>query len=320
MPLSKSDLDHMGKQASRAYLQEGTPLNQSITKIALEHGLNDLQTQRVCEFANLHTFESKRQEQLRGSKQAGAGRGTPNLYVQFPVADFRQVLQQKSASLNTRKLAAPKLQVPPEFYEGVPAEFRTKTLPGDTFLQTKTASEEEITVDCSQDARREVDLLVDLIPLDREKLAEAEIERVQAEDKVYHIVRNMVLEGSVKVADVIRAVLSKTAASQCPVPRDQLKSILVPIVARLEGEGVTSIAKLGMAVDPEKYITEQWDMGGAPPARIINGSHPLFAAIQDYGLCEENVRRHGTALTVNAEKLRMAKRKLSDSPEEYAKR
>jgi len=49
----------LGKEASKAFLDNLTPMNETITKMAQERGLNQEQIARVCENANLSTYSTK---------------------------------------------------------------------------------------------------------------------------------------------------------------------------------------------------------------------------------------------------------------------
>lgn len=54
--VSASELRHMGKQAAVRYIQKDMPLNDSISELAKEAGLNLEQIKRVSEYANNDTF------------------------------------------------------------------------------------------------------------------------------------------------------------------------------------------------------------------------------------------------------------------------
>lgn len=73
--ITPADLDFFGKQAAREYTENSVPLNQTITKLAQEHGLNKTQTDRVVETANTETYISI------ANSTAG-----PDRYVKFDVA------------------------------------------------------------------------------------------------------------------------------------------------------------------------------------------------------------------------------------------
>lgn len=89
---SDVDADQLGvfgKQAAKRLLEDGVHPNETIQKIAQAEGLNAHEIRRVCEFANLATYDHH-------MKEAGAGDKT----FEHPVADFRDITvgeQEKSA-------------------------------------------------------------------------------------------------------------------------------------------------------------------------------------------------------------------------------
>lgn len=85
---SNFDVEYFAKKASTAYLQDNTPLNTSIKKIAADNDFNLEQVKRICETANHNV------NQELFDKQADK-----NVY--FKVADSSEILEQpvKTASL-----------------------------------------------------------------------------------------------------------------------------------------------------------------------------------------------------------------------------
>jgi hypothetical protein len=92
--LSSSDLETMGKMASSTLLCSGTPLNDSIIKLAKEHpSISPHQVRRVVEYANQETFAQLFE------KQAG------DKNVEFDVADPGAVLQALDLSARPSSFA-----------------------------------------------------------------------------------------------------------------------------------------------------------------------------------------------------------------------
>jgi len=79
--MSKAKLHYLASTASDNFLDDGIPLDESITKIAKEHALNSDQLARVCELANLKTFDAK-------VKQASSNT------VSFELADATKVAKK----------------------------------------------------------------------------------------------------------------------------------------------------------------------------------------------------------------------------------
>lgn len=58
MNRSKIELEEMGKEAAFKYLNEGTPMNETISETTKTAGLNPHQMARVCESANITAYNS----------------------------------------------------------------------------------------------------------------------------------------------------------------------------------------------------------------------------------------------------------------------
>lgn len=92
--MSKARLQYLAAKASDAYLDDGEALNTSIAKLAQEHKLNADQLSRVCELANLKTFDS-------AVKKASSNK------VQFDLADITKIRKSINMSDSPKtKIAA----------------------------------------------------------------------------------------------------------------------------------------------------------------------------------------------------------------------
>lgn len=58
MTISELELKMAAKEASKKYLEEKVPLNTTIAKVASDRGMNGYQVARVCEQANLDTYNA----------------------------------------------------------------------------------------------------------------------------------------------------------------------------------------------------------------------------------------------------------------------
>lgn len=88
------DLEFFGKQAAQKYTEEGISLNDTITKLAEEHGLNKAQTDRVIETANTETYI------------ALANRtNSPEKYITFEVASPQAIKLGSCSQTNDQQLA-----------------------------------------------------------------------------------------------------------------------------------------------------------------------------------------------------------------------
>ena len=102
-----SELRHMGKQAAVRFVQNETPLNDSILEFAKESGLNLEQIKRVSEYANNDTFATM--FKLGFAKN-----------ITFPMADAAAVSQ--SITPSKEKTASPKRPPVPDRFRYIPGQ------------------------------------------------------------------------------------------------------------------------------------------------------------------------------------------------------
>ena len=79
--MSKAKLQYLASKASDSHIDENIPLNNSIAKLAQENKLNPDELSRVCELANLKTFDSAVKKAASNS-------------AQFDLADINQIRKQ----------------------------------------------------------------------------------------------------------------------------------------------------------------------------------------------------------------------------------
>lgn len=84
--MNKQEFERLGKEASRKYLEDNIPLNETITKLAKEYGLNRDQISRVVENANVETH-------LNLYKEA------EDKYIEFDTADVGDVVSNMEFSI-----------------------------------------------------------------------------------------------------------------------------------------------------------------------------------------------------------------------------
>ena len=99
--ISPEGLRQLGNRAASLYIQESRPLNESISDMAKESGLNLEQVRRVSEYANNATFSHM--------FKAGYDKN-----ITFPMADASAVMQDKDAS--KIKTASPRAVLPKNAY------------------------------------------------------------------------------------------------------------------------------------------------------------------------------------------------------------
>ena len=78
--MTNEQIEYFGKEAAKTYIEEGTDLNNTITKIAEEHALNRYEIDRIVEAANTSTYLSMFSN-------------LDDKYIEFPVADAEKVAE-----------------------------------------------------------------------------------------------------------------------------------------------------------------------------------------------------------------------------------
>ena len=78
--MTNEQIEYFGKEAAKTYLEEGTELNETITKIAEEHALNRYEIERIVEAANTNTYLSMFSN-------------LDDKYIEFPVADVEKIAE-----------------------------------------------------------------------------------------------------------------------------------------------------------------------------------------------------------------------------------
>jgi hypothetical protein len=78
--MTNEQIEYFGKEAAKTYIEEGTDLNNTITKIAEEHALNRYEIDRIVEAANTNTYLSMFSN-------------LDDKYIEFPVADAEKVAE-----------------------------------------------------------------------------------------------------------------------------------------------------------------------------------------------------------------------------------
>ena len=79
--IDKELLEQLAEEASAAYLQDQVPLEDSIVKMSQARDMNPHQVQRLCEFANLKTFQTLYKTSSDKS-------------FEFDVADIKKILSE----------------------------------------------------------------------------------------------------------------------------------------------------------------------------------------------------------------------------------
>jgi hypothetical protein len=149
--ITVNELDELGKKLSEDFISENRPLNDGLSKVASDNGLNKEQLQRVAEMANTETYLNL----LKTAKDN---------YVQFDLADFRTVYNK-----NTEAVTDPfEIDDYDKDYEDVASEMSQSV--SEEEPQEKVASAKETTSTAMIAAKE----LRDAIPFLEEALVETE--------------------------------------------------------------------------------------------------------------------------------------------------
>ena len=87
-----TDLELMGKTASRRFVEDGTALNDSIIKVAEQYGLNREQVNRVSEAANIEAYLALNDK-------------ADDKYIEFATAHPEHIYEKVSSFNNQSKTA-----------------------------------------------------------------------------------------------------------------------------------------------------------------------------------------------------------------------
>jgi len=114
----------LGKTAAAAFVEKGTPLNESISKLAKQHSLNANQVSRVCEAANLDTYLNKMaaaSDRRFEFELADSGKVLADLNLKSEPKPVKEASEKdinyfvKSASLKDSSVFAPEYETAPTF-------------------------------------------------------------------------------------------------------------------------------------------------------------------------------------------------------------
>lgn len=110
--MSKAKLQYLAAKASDAFIDNGVDLTESVTKIAREHNLNPDELARVCELANLKSFDMAVKKAAKNT-------------VKFDLADIhkvRKALNMTEAAKTKTAAATLEYSISPEFLKAFEKE------------------------------------------------------------------------------------------------------------------------------------------------------------------------------------------------------
>lgn len=276
MPLHDPSLfSEWGKQASIAYLKSSSPLSAGIAKIASDNDLNPAQIKRVCETANLETYLSLFTSNR--SKAMDFDIATPEkvaesfstLESEVPVADYlgQPDIQKTAADSDIKNIFSL------DSISNVP-EVEEKIKVASKLHRTIVAAEKEL----------------------QNRLYLNANEKLASENKIYHIIKQMVLRGD---------DFNKVANSICNNFTPAMKPVFANIYVKLRDEGIFGVREklAGSPVDEATTLMQQaaaTDQGVIVDRKIevINSNHPLVQEVNTLGeaLVQDDNYRKGVHL------------------------
>lgn len=275
--ISAETLERIGKQASTRFLNEGIPLNESISKLAAEHhDINGEQVKRICEFANTAVYLSKHDQ----SKTAGAD----SSYPQFALADPSRIIQDMSDGARSTVTTDVDLA-----YSRLPLKSKTASVRMTELRETVidrvfgTDPEKPVVDDVSRDtalhelivAKQTLQGMDEAVSVEHEGHQMA-LKEAQAE--FFHLTKQHILDGR-DFSEVVLAAQSTGTASQ------KIAQALGPVIERLLKEKIATPAALRTMTDRLEKIAH----------RAINPQHPLVMSFSGMITAEENLQKTAAA-------------------------
>jgi hypothetical protein len=251
----------MAKTASGRYLSDGTPMNETITKIAEESDLNSHQIERVCEMANIQTH------------QALWPSATEKEKIAFPVASPKMVvirLGGRPAPSDDGGGCGPSGSTSSD-YMSPPSDPSSGPSMSSLFGADPGSSHNGMHEDTP---RQKIVVLIQKKAAERDRIKDQLIvNTMQWESEkraAYNAIKQEVLGGT-PLSDVRTATyaagLGKIAAEVLPGFRDQL-------VAETHGSMRAQLEKVAIAPAPDDLISD--NLGNMT---VVNGAHPVLITL-----------------------------------------
>lgn len=246
--VDKELLEQLGDEASSDYLDRGIPLSESIIKIAQSRDFTPHQIQRVCEFANLKTF----QELYKTSEDKT---------FQFDVADIKGLLNDlNSPETSVTKVAYTAPTTNDEDFSSIMDELFPE-------VELSKAADEEKPCDMVEGIpRNDVKKTMQRIELTKQSMSdEVNMMKLAApdlEDEIYRVVKQSIMNRDLDHNEIYAAAIQRF-----PAQRDRVKEILNKVFSRLQKEHI---------LDP----TEQIKISAPTGKLLINDNHPFIRNVE----------------------------------------
>jgi len=248
-------LESFAKIAAKRYLEEGTPLNDTITKIAKENELNAHQIERVCEMANITTHKGLWAKTAAKEK------------IAFPLANSKVVL----ASCGCGEAAAPTAPMDAD-YAGPPSAI-PRPGPSLATMMGVDPSAVHNGLEGPNERQRIIVVLQKKAAAHqnlKDKLSITAMELETLEKRAFELVKQTVLGGAT-MRDV---VVAATIAGHAKLAAELLPKFEERLIADTHGDVRTRLVKHAIAKVTDDLISE--NLGSTT---VINGAHPVLVSL-----------------------------------------
>lgn len=271
--VSPDSLKMMGERAAARFLQEGTPLNNSIVKMASDHhGLTHEHIKRVAECANTTVYLAKHDQ----AKTAGATSSAPH----FPLADPEVIIQRLGEAADPQRSGA----TDSSYSRPPSAKEKISSAHADEILRMGFG------MGVSQEAEFTRDTLVKVAFDTKSNLTDLRgnlqhssdhfVHNFQeAQEEFYDLTKRHMLGGR-DFAEVI------VAATTVGAGEEKTASILAPIIERLMVEKVASANQLTESANDLDQFTH----------RVVNPDHPFVRTFGEMVVCERELEKVAMSL------------------------
>jgi len=263
-----------GSIASKRLIDEATPLNDSIAKLAEKNDLNPNQVKRVVESANMVTH----MQLFKTAKDKN---------IHFDLADATVILANMNSEVLVKTASFNIPDVIPEV---------------DYFKNFGIAPDDEEEKIASR-KMNQYDLLVmqEKLALAKQMLSDEIImdgmKYETAKDELYKIAKQMIADRQIKIGDIVKLAVDKYTK-----PVHQAVHAIVTELAE------TETVKLALEEAPNELISE----AVADSTTVYNGIHPLLIKMDTLQQKGDDVVKHTGNLTNVEEKLKDVKQQIKE--------
>lgn len=309
--VSRSQLEDYSQSAVRSYLEDRTPLNDSIYKIASQNSLNTESVRRVCEMANVavegelfNAFQKIARQKVAEEKI---------YYPKFATADAKTVIAKLG---KTEKLASFDIALS-DYDMAIPNEIKLG------YDKSANAAIEKLAFQVKAEPRFG-EALERLEALRIETIfgkTASELRIEECAHTCYKHIKQQVLKGA-DLKSIYKAALKKKSSQE---DKNRVKDLFQFAASKLVDEGVvitTDRQAVKLAYAPlskeevDEYVTDLFEMPeGAGLPLMLNGSyvndeHPLFSELDILVQQYDSSDRYDRALVVIDDKIKYVKRKI----------